>query len=230
MAGVTIASRPANTTSSLSGAIAIAPRAPRTTPIADLHGHPREDAAEHAHRRRTQGRANADLPPALRHGERHQRVDTGRREQQHRHQDARQRERDEADRERILAISLRARSNLAHPQRGIDGGEDLVRLPGEAFVHPGCRRSSQSHRQAHTRQLLGCDGIEHRRADDVGVDRIPPQILGNANDLVPGRRLSVRRWRHSACAGPPRTCRSGTAAQRSGRRSPGRCSHSRRAR
>jgi hypothetical protein len=54
-------------------------------------------------------------PPALRDRERHQRGDAGCREQQHGQQDERYRERDEAERECVLAFCLHAAANLAHP-------------------------------------------------------------------------------------------------------------------
>src|SRR5687768_10433199 len=101
-------------------------------------------------RRRAEGRTDTDLTPALRDRERHERVQTGSREQHDAGGDRADGDRAKVVAEAVFAIDLCQRTDLIDVQRRVDGRDDV----SEPFSETG-RITSQAHLKVRGMDLTG---------------------------------------------------------------------------
>jgi hypothetical protein len=141
--------------------------------------HAREDAA----RRGTERRADPDLAAPLVHGERHQRVDPGRREEEHAPRDERDDGRDARADLRVFAVQRVERLHGGELQHRVDRGGDAPQRRRERL---GGLRA-----QPDREQVAGAELPGRRRAEDPRAARLPRlldgggEVLDDADDDVP---------------------------------------------
>lgn len=154
--------------------------------------------------RSAQRGANADLAPALRDCERHERIQACGREQQEAAGNRRDRESAQVVSEAIRAINLGERLDLVDVQRRVDLRDDVT----YAFRKTG-RSASQAKLHMHWLELPG----RCRVVGDACVGR-HGQIAGDPDDLIPAIRPRPLRRFAARCAHIPETMAERVAAGR----------------